>query len=221
MAHGFERERGAARGYVNRSNPNFITGLRLSRRQYDAYVTSVGARNVKASQAELRGRIRDAQRELRSLQRDLDVLQRAEADALSGGRRAQTEAAQLIARQREREASRELVGLDRSGKGTRRYHALLDAYIEDQKRKGIALSRKQAAASPDFQEALRLVKGKPNPSGNELIAEQNKFSRARGFAIVGGEEEFAERYRSRYGQGFRVVRRAFGFGQRMRRRNVG
>jgi hypothetical protein len=222
MAHGFERERGSRRGYVNRSNPNFITGLRLSRREYDTFTMSLGARNVKASQAELRTRIRAAQGELRSLQRELDALERvASPDALAGGRKAQTEAARLIARQREQEASRDLLGLDRSGKGTRRYHALLDAYIEDQKRRGNPMSRKQAAASPEFQEALKLVRGKPNPTGNERIAQQNKFARARGFAKVGGEDEFAERYRSRYGRGFQVVRRYGTRGNRIRRRNVG
>lgn len=44
MAHGFKREKGTGRGYINVDNPLFAPGMRLSRRQYDKFVGALGAR---------------------------------------------------------------------------------------------------------------------------------------------------------------------------------
>lgn len=222
MAFGFDRERGSGRGYVNTSNKDFGTGARLSRRQYDKYVERLGARRPREAKAELSRKIREASQDIRDAERQLRAIEHRLPhlrDNLTSGREAQAQAALILAEQRRDIAASELLGSERSAKGTRRYHAALDAYIDQQKREGVVVSRREAAKSPAFVEIEKLLKGKPNPRGLESISESNKALRDRAFDRLGGVEQFRDSYGKRYG--YRVVRPRMSTGQRIRRTNKG
>lgn len=223
MAHGFRRAQGTARGYVNVDNPDFAPGHRLSRRQYDAYAERLGARTHRPRMADLTGAIQATQATLRQTQADLDRL----AAELAAEGRAQTRGAILVARRRQREAqrleqeiTRQLEREDRTAKGLRRYHAALQSYVEEQRARGRDVSPRQAANDPAFKEAVKLLKGRPNPRGSERIRRENAEGRKRAITALGGSAAFKEVYDRRYGQRVTRVRRS-GAGERIRRRNVG
>lgn len=224
MAHGFQRERGAtARGYINVSNSDFAPGFRLSRRQYDNYVELLGLRTKKPTIASLTDRIRDTQRQLRDTKAELDRLSKE----LAAEGRAETRGQMLVARRRQREAEqmeKETTAVlereDKTAKGLRRYHAALQSYVEEQRNRGNMVTARQAANDPAFKEALKLLKGKPNPRGSERIRQANAEGRKRAVAMLGGNAAFKEVYDRRYGQRVTRVHRS-GAGDRIRRRNVG
>jgi hypothetical protein len=92
VAHGFAREKGAARGYVNVDNPLFAPGQRLSRRQYDAMVAAQGARRPLAAmpepEAQLRRERQGAGQRRYNLMLDLYVRQQREAGRVVNKRQA-------------------------------------------------------------------------------------------------------------------------------------
>jgi hypothetical protein len=223
VAHGFRREKGAARGYVNETNPDFSPGHRLSRRQYDAYADRLGARTHRPRMADLTVSLTATQQTLRDTQAELDRLARE----LAASGRAQTRGQMLVARRRQREAmqsARETEALltreDRTVKGLRRYHAALQSYVEEQRSRGRDVSARQAAKDPAFREAIALLKGKPNPRGSVRIRQANAEGRKRAIQALGGSAAFKEVYDRRYGQRVTRIHRS-GAGDRIRRRNVG
>lgn len=223
MAHGFRREKGTGRGYVNVDNPNFTPGYRLSRRAYDKLQDSLGARGRRSSVSDLSARVADTQRTLRATQMELDRL----AAELERGDAARVRGQMLTARRQQREAQKiekatmaELEREDRTAKGLRRYHAALQSYVEEQQSRGRRVTAREAAKDPAFKEAVKLLKGKPNPRGLQRIKEENSEGRKRAMATLGGSAAFKEVYDRRYGQRVTRVHRS-GAGDRIRRRNVG
>lgn len=223
MAHGFKREPGTGRGYVNVDNPNFATGYRLSRRAYDVYADSLGARTKRPRISDLSERMVATQNTLRATQRELDRL----AAELSSTQSAQTRGQMLATRRQQREATRQQAEItkllereDKTAKGLRRYHAALQSYVEEQNARGRKISARQAAQDPAFRNAVKLLKGKPNPFGSERIRQANAESRKRAIQVLGGSAAFKEVYDRRYGQRVTRIHRS-GAGDRIRRRNKG
>lgn len=208
MAFGFSRERGTGRGYVNETNPAFAPGQRLSRRQYDKMIETLGARtHLPAAEA-----IRAAELRMETIRRDLmergAALDARERDILA------REAA-LAAREAE-PMIRAGYRRQRQGAGQRRYNAALEAYV---KRTG--KSRREAAKDAVFREAVKNLKAKPNPRDNPNVAARNVARRRAAYAVLGGSDGFREEYERMFGTPVRVVSRSRGFGGSMRRRNAG
>lgn len=218
MAHGFRREPGTGRGYINVDNPNFAPGVRLSRRAYDKMAESIGARSHRPRLSDLRVRMVDTQTTLRATQTEIarlagELVQSPSPEAR--GRLLAARRRQRQAQQQEAETARLLEREDRTAKGLRRYHAALQSYLEEQRARGRRLSAKEAANDPAFKEALRLLKGKPNPRGSERIRQENAEGRKRAVATLGGSAAFKEVYDRRYGQRVTRVHRS-GAGSRRR-----
>lgn len=192
MAFGFTRAPGASRGYVNQDNPLFAPGQRLSRRQYDKYIEQIGARtHLPGAQA-----MRDAERRLEALREAL-----AEQSAALDEREREVTERELAIAEREKEA----IGAGvhrraRQGAGQRRYNLVLDLYTRAQREGGRTLTKRQAAREPAFRTALADIKGKPNPRNNANTRAKNLEGRRRGFAAIGGQDEFKEQYEARYGR---------------------
>lgn len=205
MAFGFRREPGSGRGYVNVDNPLFGIGQRLSRRQYDKYVEQIGARSHLPGAAA----IRDAERRIETLRAALE----ASAEALDAREREIT-ARELALAQMERERAETGVSRrERQGAGQRRYNLALDLYVRQQRAAGRHINKRDARSEPAFKSALADIKGQKNATNNPNIRDRNLFLRRRGFAALGGAQEFKEQYEARYGKPVRPSSR----GARMRR----
>jgi hypothetical protein len=198
VAFGFDRERGSARGYVNVSNPAFAPGQRLSRRQYDAFVGALGARQTlpPATAAQ-------------DIERRLEGLRQRQAAAEGRSRRTQQRvAAEIRAAEAQAEVAREAqFRRERQGAGQRRYNLMLDLYVRRQREAGRVLTKNQARSEAAFKDAVRLAKGTPNPTHNPNIVARNMRDRRRGFAAVGGADRFREEYEAQYGRPARSARR--------------
>lgn len=210
MAFGFEREKGSARGYVNRDNPLFTPGQRLSRRQYDAFVAGLGERRplpaalaAQATVADIEGRLQGLRNSLETARTGRTRQRLQQAIAAEEGRQA---VAQEAARRRERQ-----------GAGQRRYNLMLDLYVRRQRELGRVINKREAARDPAFREAVQLAKGTPNPKHNPNIRDRNMVQRRQGFAAVGGADRFREEYELRFG---RPARRSGAARKTSNRRNA-
>jgi aminopeptidase N len=196
MAFGFRRASGTSRGYVNETSPDFAPGQRLSRRQYDKYVESLGKRSRMPGV----DAIRDAERNLERISAQLRELEAREAD-LSERERRLAERERLLS-EREAEARRSKLANQRSRQsaGQRRYNTLLEAYVSEQRRRGNrSITKRQAAQSSEFKQIVKDVKGKPNPKNNPNIRDQNRFARMKALDKVGGSNVFREFYDQMFG----------------------
>ena len=202
MAFGFKRLPGTAANYVNIDNPDFASGLVLSKRQFRNYKELRGLAAKKPAAGDLRQRIVQTQARLRETQKELDRLERETRREFTASGKMEKRAAQRTIREqlRANEAQKaELDKLNRSGAGARRYHAALTSYVLEQQARGNPISRKEAAKAPEFREAVRLLKGKPNPRGSERIANENRENRRRALRVLGSRHNFQDVYDLRYG----------------------
>lgn len=214
MAHGFAREPGSGRGYRNVSNPDFITGLRLSRRQYDAYVERIGARNKRASVGELREALIDTRNAMRDARARMRLAEREiEATASQAAYQQELEQAEAAFARSEKM----LHARARTDAGGRWYVTYRKAWVEARRAEGERITLRQADADPRFREAWTLAKGRPNPRGDLAIARANKAGRERAYRqIEGASEDFKQLYDKRYGQRPVIVRRSGAAGSRRR-----
>lgn len=199
MAFGFDREKGSARGYINRDNPLFAPGQRLSRRQYDAYVAGLGQRRTLPTPPQAAQSTADIEGRLEGLRRRLEGARSASTRRRVSREIAATEAAREAARATEHR-------LERQGAGQRRYNLMLDLYVRQQRELGRDVTKRQAAQDPAFKEAVRLAKGRRVPVDratgrrNPNAVARNAEDRRRGFAAVGGADRFREEYDAKYGR---------------------
>lgn len=215
MAFGFDRERGAtARGYVNVSNPDLPIGTRLSRRQYDKYVETIGKREHLPGLHAAAIAIRDAERHLDATRRAL-AARGAELDARERDiLRREAELAKA-----ERDARASVFNRVRStSAGQRRFNTAIDQFVEKRRSEGQRITRRSASKDPEFKRLLAELKGRPNPKGDPVIGAANKARRQAAVDVLGGWREFEEQYRRRYPL---RVRRSGNAGQSIRRRNRG
>lgn len=210
MAFGFRREPGTGRGYVNEAS-----GARISRRQYDKYVESIGRREHLPGVTEAARAMRDAEAAMDRLRRELA----ARGAALDARERELLAREAAVAAGEARQRRSVFTRVERQGKGQRRYNTALEAFMSRRKEQGRPVSRREAAKAPEFRAALAEIKGKPNPRGDPTIAAANQARRNAAVEQLGGWREFEEMYRKRHGA--RVVRRSGSAGQRMRRANKG
>lgn len=196
MAFGFRREAGKGRGYVNEGNADFAPGQRLSRRQYDNYIEGIGKRqHLPGTEA-----IRATERQLEQLRENL----RQREQNLN------TREASLKLREQELELEKLLFRTGRTSAGQRRYNAVLDAYVTEQRRQGRKVTKIEARKSDAFKSILNDIKGRPNKRHNPNIAADNKQRRLRALERIGGGAAFREYYERMYGPttGTRTLRGA-------------
>jgi hypothetical protein len=196
MAFGFRRSAGTARGYVNETNPDFAIGQRLSRRQYDKYVETLGKRTHLPGV----GVLREAQRRLEEIGDRLKHLAAQERE-LTERERALAERARLIEEEEIQLNLRSRANRRaRQNAGQRRYNSLLEAYVAEQRRKGDhTLNKRTAAQRPEFKQIVSDVKGKANPRNNPNIRDENRFRRMKALDKLGGSNVFREYYENLYG----------------------
>lgn len=189
MAFGFHRQAGSGRGYVNDANPDFAIGQRLSRRQYDKYIERIGKRtHLPGAEA-----IRETERLLEQLRANL-AQRAADLDAQAAGLDLREE--QLALREQELAFEQQLFRKGRQSAGQRRYNALLNAYVGEQRRRGVKINKRQAAASAEFKQIVKDVKGRPNKKNNPNIRDQNRFNRMKALDKIGGSNAFREYYKN-------------------------
>lgn len=198
MAFGFTRQRGTGRGYVNDSNPDFATGQRLSRRQYDKYVETLGKRSHGADI------IRETERQLETLR---DQLSRRSADL-------DRQADALRLAELELEYERASFRMERTSAGQRRYNSALSSYVKTQRARGRRITKREAAQSPEFKSIMTDLRGQTNRSRNPNIADANRFRRRKALDRLGGDQAFRDEYELLHGgriggHGFRKVRRSY------------
>jgi hypothetical protein len=204
MAFGFSRQPGNARGYVNENNSEYAIGHRLSRRQYDKYVKSIGQRkHLPGVEA-----IRETEKLLEKMRSDL-AQRSADLD---------TREEALALRERELELEQQLFRKGRHSAGQRRYNVMLDAYVANERRKGRTLNKRQAMQEPVFKQAMIDMKGKPNKRHDPNIAARNVAMRRKALETVGGNQVFREYYDSMYGASPQSYRRPPGQPARVRAR---
>jgi hypothetical protein len=186
MAFGFTRQAGTGRGYVNVSNPDYAIGDRLARRQYDKYIERLGKRtHLPGAEA-----IRETERLLEQLRVRLDARE-SELDA--------REAAVELA-ERELALEQALFRKGRQNAGQRRYNALLEAYVSEQRRRGNrSVNKLTAKSSPAFKQLVADVKGRANKRNNPIIRDANRFTRMKALDQLGGSNVFREYYEKLYG----------------------
>lgn len=192
MAFGFTREPGTRRNYINAE-----TGERLSRKQYDAFVTRLGKRQPGLATSA----IRDTERQLEALR---TALNRREAEVA---------AREELVGERERilALEKQLFRAGRQSSGQRRYNAALEAYLRSQRSRGRRMNKLQARSEPAFKQALSDLKGRPNKKHDPRIADENRYRRQKAMAALGGDTFFRDQYESLYGgraggHGNRIVR---------------
>jgi hypothetical protein len=186
VAFGFRRQSGTGRGYVNESSPDFAIGQRLSRRQYDKYIETLGKRtHLPGADA-----IRETERRLESLREQL-LARAADLD---------TRETALRLRELELEFEQAQFRKARQNAGQRRYNALLDAYVGEQRRRGKRIGKREASQTAEFKQLVADVRGRPNKRGNPNIRDQNRFNRLKALDAVGGGLVFREYYEMLYGR---------------------
>ena len=185
MAFGFTRQPGPSRNYVNESNPDFAIGMKLSRRQYDAYIEKLGKRtHLPGAEA-----IRETERLLEQVRANL-VLRENELDRRE---------AELALREAELQLEQQLFRRGRQNAGQRRYNAMLDAYVANERRKGRTVTKRDARSEPRFKQIMSDIKGTPNKRKNPNVAAANKIRRRAALEAVGGQAAFREYYDGLYG----------------------
>lgn len=182
---GFKREAGTRRNYINESNPDFAVGQRLSRKQYDKYIERRGARTHLPGAEQLR----ETERLLEQMRANL---------ALRANELDQREAS-LQLREAELKLEQELFRKGRQNAGQRRFNAMLDAYVSNERRKGRTVSKLKARSEPAFKQVMEDIKGKPNKRRNPNVAAENAIRRRRALDAVGGGATFREFYTGLYG----------------------
>jgi hypothetical protein len=197
MAFGFEREPGTARGYINRSNPDFAIGKRLSRKRYDRYIDSIGQRRSELKEGS--DALREAERVLEGIRARLADLAAREAALREREADLSEREAVLALREQEAGLARRVGRATAQGRGQRRYNAALSAYVETQRRRGHAINKKQAQASPEFKSIMKRIKGHANTRRNPHIADRNRFDRDMALRELGGDRFFRDQYESLYG----------------------
>ena len=183
MAFGFRREAGTGRGYINEES-----GERLSRRQYDKHVERLGKRQhlpgaeaILATEHMLEGlRARIAE----VSERETDVARRE---------------LELDLRARELEFEKQLFRKSRTSAGQRRLNATLEAYVQEQRRRGKKVNKIEARKSQDFKSILEKLKGRPNKGKSASVADENRFNRLKALDQLGGSNMFREYYEKLYG----------------------
>ncbi len=196
MAFGFARLPGRSRQYVNVSNTDAPVpiGETLSRRQYDRYIERLGQRtHLPGTTA-----IRDAERRLEALRQALldqreNLLDQREADI------AAREAA-LAEAERELQARQSAFGNSAQARGQRRYNAALDAYVDERRRQGRPISKRDARSTPEFREIMKDIKGRPNKRGLGSVRDADAAKRRAAFDKLGGGITFKEFYQRLYPQ---------------------
>lgn len=195
MAFGYRRAPGSSRGYINESDPDgpVPIGGRISRRQFDKRVGQIGKRqSLPGAEA-----IREA---LHNLERTAAILDQRAQDLVGEREQLSREQQRLALEQEELDLEKQLFRRARQDAGQRRYNAVLDLYVKEQRRQGNrGLTKTQARKSEQFKAIMRDIKGKSNPTGNANIKDTNRFQRQKALDQLGGSNRFREQYEQMYG----------------------
>ena len=182
MAFGFIRLPGTSRRFQN-----IESGETISYRQYNKHLDRLGARAPALKTS------------IEAIRATEDELARIRASLAS--REAELQAREALVAERERalELERELFRAGRQSAGQRRYNAALESYVRSARLRGRRINKREARSEPAFRQAMKNLKGRPNPKRNPTIADENRFRRRKALDTLGGDVFFRDQYESLYG----------------------
>lgn len=136
---------------------------------------------------------------MHNLERTAAILDQRAADLVGEREQLSREQARLALEQEELDLEKKLFRRARQDAGQRRYNAVLDLYVKEQRRQGKRLTKTEARKSEQFKNIMRDIKGKSNPTGAAAIKDANRFARQKALDQLGGSNRFREQYEQMYG----------------------